>query len=79
MNTQQAQELKKQSSDHELTEDEIKQIITPKAPTLKRKAIKLREDLFAKYFTENQSQEEIEDTIARALELLNSQTSKSEE
>ena len=79
VDTQQAQELKKQSSDHELTEEETKQIITPKAPAPKRKAIKLREDLFAKYFTKNQSPEEIEDTIARALELLNSQTSKSEE
>lgn len=60
--------MKKESLDHELNEDEIKQIITPKAPAPRRKAIKLREDLFKKYFTEDQSPEEIEDNIARALE-----------
>lgn len=70
---QQAKELKKQSRDHELDEDTIKQIIMPKAPAPRRKTIKLREDIFTKYFPEEQSPEEIEDTIARALELLRSQ------
>ena len=66
--------MKKESLDHELNEDEIKQIITPKAPAPRRKAIKLREDLFAKYFSESETPEEIEDTIIRALELLRSQS-----
>lgn len=70
----QAKELKEQSSDHELSEDEINKIISPKAPAPKRKAIKLREDLFAKYFSESETPEEIEDTIIRALELLRSQS-----
>lgn len=65
--------LKKQSRNHELNEDEIKQIIIPKAPAPRRKVIKLREDIFTKYFTVDQLLEEIEDTIARALELLGSQ------
>ena len=73
IDTQQAQELKKQSLDHELGEDEIRQITTPKVLTTKRRAIKFREDLFIKYFSEDQSTEEIEDTIAKALELLRSQ------
>ena len=71
---QQARELKKQSSDHELSEDEINEIISPKAAAPKRRAIKLREDVFTKYFTEGETPEEIEDTIARALELLRSQS-----
>ena len=74
VDTQQAQELKEQSSDHELSEDEINKIISPKAPAPKRKTIKLREDLFAKYFSESETPEEIEDIIARALELLRSQS-----
>ena len=69
---QQAKELKKQSHDHELNEDEIKQIITPRAPAPRRKTIKLREDIFTKYFTADQSPEEIEDILARALELFGS-------
>ena len=72
MGTQQAQELKKQSSDHELDEEEIKQVITPKAPP-KRKAIKIKESLLAKYFPDNQSPEEIEATIEKALELFRQQ------
>ena len=71
--TQQAQELKKQSSDHELDEEEIKQVITPKAPPPKRKAIKIKESLLAKYFPDNQSPEEIEATIEKALELFRQQ------
>lgn len=74
INTQQAQTLKKQSQNHELGEDEIKQIIMSESPIPKKKAIKLGEDLLVKYFTKGQSPEEIEDTIARALELLRSQT-----
>lgn len=73
INMQQSQALKKQSRNHELSEDEIKQIITPKVPAPRRRAIMLREDLFKKYFPEGQSPEEIENTIARALELLDSQ------
>lgn len=71
---QQARELKKQSSDHELSEDEINEIISPKAAAPKRRAIKLREDIFMRYFTEGETPEEIEDAIARALELLRSQS-----
>jgi len=71
---QQARELKKQSADHELGKDEIIEIIRPKAHALKRRAVKLREDLFTKYFSEGETPEEIEDTIARALELLRSQS-----
>lgn len=71
--TQQAQELKKQSSDHELDKEEIKQVITPKAPPPKRKAIKIKESLLAKYFPDNQSPEEIEATIEKALELFRQQ------
>lgn len=74
VDTQQAQELKAQSSDHELSEDEINKIISPKAPAPKRKTIKLQEDLFAKYFSESETPEEIENTIAKALELLRSQS-----
>lgn len=73
VDTQQAQELKKQSSDHELDEEEIKQVITPKAPPPKRKAIKIKESLLAKYFPDNQSPEEIEATIEKALELFRQQ------
>lgn len=71
---QQARELKKQSSDHELSEDEINEIIGFKATAPKRRAVKLREELFTRYFTEGETPEEIEDTIARALELLRSQS-----
>lgn len=71
---QQARELKKQSSDHALSEDEINEIISPKATAPKRRAVKLREDIFTRYFTEGETPEEIEDTIARALELLRSQS-----
>lgn len=74
VDTQQALELKKQSLDHELSEDEINQIIRPKAHAPKRRAIKLREDLFTRYFSEGETPEEIEDTIARALELFRSQS-----
>ena len=74
VNLQQARELKKQSSDHELSEDEINEIISPKAAAPKRRAIKLREDIFMRYFTEGETPEEIEDAIARALELLRSQS-----
>ena len=73
VDTQQAQELKKQSSDHELDEEEIKQVITPKAPPPKRKAIKIKESLLAKYFPDNQSPEEIEATIEKALGLFRQQ------
>ena len=72
---QQARELKKQSSDHELSEDEINEIIGFKATAPKRRAVKLREELFTRYFTEGETSEEIENTIARALELLRSQSS----
>ena len=71
---QQARELKKQSSDHELSEDEINEIIGFKATAPKRRAVKLREELFTRYFTEGETSEEIENTIARALELLRSQS-----
>ena len=71
---QQARELKRQSSDHELSEDEINEIIGFKATAPKRRAIKLREELFTRYFTEGETPEEIENTIARALELLRSQS-----
>ena len=74
VDTQQAQELKEQSADHELGKDEIIEIIRPKAHVPKRRAVKLREDLFTKYFSEGETPEEIEDTIARALELLRSQS-----
>ena len=73
--TQQSQELKRRSSDHELDEEEIKQIIAPKVTLPKRKSIKLKESLLTKYFPDNQSPEEIEATIEKALELLSSQTS----
>lgn len=71
---QQARKLKKQSSDHELSKDEIIEIIRPKAHAPKRRAVKLREDLFTKYFSEGETPEEIEDTIARALEFFRSQS-----
>lgn len=74
LDLQQARELKKQSSDHALSEDEINEIISPKATAPKRRAVKLREDIFTRYFTEGETPEEIEDTIARALELLRSQS-----
>lgn len=74
VDTQQAQELKRQSFDHALTEAEIQQILMPKPPTKKRRVIKLREDLFLKYFNEEQTAEEVENTIARALALLRSQS-----
>lgn len=70
---QQAKKLKELSSDHELDENEIKQIIQPKVPAAKMKSVRLREDLFAKYFTEDQTPEEIESTIEKALALLRSQ------
>ena len=70
---QQARELKEQSSDHELSADEINQIIRLNAHAPKRRAVKLREDLLTKYFSNGETPEEIEDTIARALELLQSQ------
>lgn len=73
INIQQARTLKEQSQNHELNEDEINQILMLKAPAPRRKSIKLREDIFAKYFTEGKTPEEIEDTIAKALELLRSQ------
>lgn len=73
VDTRQAQELKRQSSDHELDEEEIKQIITPKAPPPKRKAIKIKESLLTKYFPDNQSPEGIEATIEKALELFRQQ------
>ncbi len=69
----QAQTLKERSREHELAEDEIRQIIESKPRSSRKKAIKLSDDLFSRYFTEKQSPEEIENTIARALELLYSQ------
>lgn len=55
-------------------QNEINEIIRPKAPTPKRRAIKLREELFTKCFSDGETTEEIEDTIARAVELLRSQS-----
>ncbi len=69
----QAQVLKERSREHELTEDEIRQIIESKPCSSRKRTIKLSDDLFSRYFTEKQSPEEIEKTIARALELLYSQ------
>lgn len=73
IDARQAQTLKKQSLDHELDEDTICQIISPQTPVPKMKSIKLREDFLKKYFDENQTPEEIEDTIVKALDLFLSQ------
>ncbi len=69
----QARTLKERSREHELTEDEIRQIIESKPRPSRKRTIKLSDDLFSRYFTEKQSPEEIENTIARALELFYSQ------
>ena len=68
INVSQAQALKKESKEHELGEDRIHQIVAPAVPVTKSRTIRLKEELFTKYFSENQPQEEIEDTIAKALE-----------
>lgn len=64
----QVQALKKESKEHELGEDRIRQIVASAVPLTKSRTIRLKEELFTKYFSENQPQEEIEDTIAKALE-----------
>ena len=68
INVSQVQALKKESKEHELGEDRIRQIVAPAVPLTKSRTIRLKEELFTKYFSENQPQEEIEDTIAKALE-----------
>jgi len=74
IDARQAQELKKQSKNHELTKDEIHGIIYSKPQALKKKrSIKLSENFLEKYFSKGETQEEIEDTIAKALDLLKSE------
>jgi len=74
INASQAQVLKGRSREHELSKDEILQIIESKPRPSRKRPIKISDDLFTRYFTEEQSQEDIENIIARALELLRSQT-----
>ena len=63
----QAKMLREASATGELTEEKAKQILMI-APH-RAKTVALRQDLFARYFREDQTAEEIEDILAKALEL----------
>ncbi len=64
----QADALKTASKEQELNEDEIIQILESKAAIIGKKSITLSNDLISKYFPETSTPEEIENTIAQALE-----------
>lgn len=72
INTEQAKALRKESKSLKkgtLNEETIRRILEPKKSEVKVKSIKLDSDFLSQFFNDNQSQEDIQDTITKALKL----------
>lgn len=79
IDTEQAKTLRKESEllkDESLNEEAIRKILEPKKSEVKVKSIKLDSDFLSQFFNDNQSQEDIQDTITKALELYRSNQNK---
>lgn len=71
INMEQAKTLRKESvslEDGTLNEETIRKILEPKVSEAKVKSVKLDSDFLSQFFNDNQSQEDIQDTITKALE-----------
>lgn len=68
INIEQANMLKEKSKNGELTKDSIIKIVNYSQTDLKVKSVKLSEELLSKYFRAEQSTNEIEEIINKALE-----------
>lgn len=71
VDTEQAKILHKESEslkEGTLNEETIRRIIEPKTSEVKIKSIRLDSDFLSQFFDDNQSQEDIQDTITKALE-----------
>lgn len=75
IDTEQAKILHKESEslkDEPMNEETIRRIIEPKTSEVKIKSIKLESNFLSQFFNDNQSQEDIQDTITKALKLYRS-------
>lgn len=75
IDTEQAKVLHKESEslqEETLNEETIKKILKPKEAATKVRSVKLDSEFLSQFFNDNQSQEDIQDTITKALELYRS-------
>lgn len=71
IDAEQAKTLHKESEslkEGTLSEETIREILKPKTSKVKVKPVKLNSDFLSQFFTNDQSQEDIQDTISKALE-----------
>lgn len=79
IDTEQAKALHKKSEslqEETLNEETVKKILEPKASDAKVRSVKLDSEFLSQFFHDNQSQEDIQDTITKALELYCSNQNK---
>lgn len=75
IDTEQAKTLHKESESLKngiLSNETIRRILGPKTSGVKVKSVKLDSDFLSQFFNDNQSQEDIQDTITKALKLYRS-------
>lgn len=72
----QAKKICELSKDKILDKEKIAKILVPKKQQPKARRIRLNEDILSRFFPDNQNQDDIQDTITKALELYYSQLSK---
>ena len=73
---EQAKKIYEISKDKILDKEKIAKILVPKKQEPKARRIRLNEDILSRFFPNNQNQDDIQDTITKALELYYSQSSK---
>lgn len=70
---EQAKKIYEISKDKILDKGKIAKILTTKKQEPKTRRVRLNEDILSRFFPDNQSQDDIQDTITKALELYYSQ------
>lgn len=73
---EQAKKIYEISKDKILDKEKIAKILVPKKQERKPRRVRLDDDILSRFFPESQSQDDIQDTITKALELYYSQLSK---
>jgi hypothetical protein len=65
----QAEKLRKESANGELSAEAIEQLLKPETDKPKRKQIKLSTDFLSEFFDDDKSEEDIQATVAEALRM----------
>lgn len=73
---EQAKKIYEIAKDKILDKEKIAKILTTKKQEPKTRRVRLNEDILSRFFPDNQNQDDIQDTITKALELYYSQLSK---